>query len=259
MYVDAHSHPEMYSDDELVGVLETIERHRILTLGVSIDVPSFVRTEGIATRSDLVVPSFGIHPSEASIYVDSIEDLDRFVDRSPMLGEIGLDYRFVTDESLYPAQQRVFRWMLHRARNQDKLVSIHCAGAEHDTVRLLSESGVERAIIHWFSGPLDVLDRMIEMGLMFSVGVEVLHSDHIRDIARAIPADQLLTETDNPGGPQWVTGDAGSPALIGDITDELARVRRVTRDELLALVRVNMAHLIENDSHLKPWLAKIHA
>lgn len=257
MYVDAHSHLEMYTDADLVRVLKTIERERILTFGVSIDVSSFVRTEEIAKRSDFVVPSFGIHPSEAPRYVGGIDGLDEFVQRSPMIGEIGLDYRFVTDESLYPAQRQIFDKLLGLARSQGKLASVHCAGAEQDTAAFLADSGIERVIIHWYSGPLDVLVRMIEMGLMFSVGVEVLHSDHIRDIARAIPSDQLLTETDNPGGLRWVTGDTGHPALIGEVVDELARVRGLARDELLATVRTNMVRLIENDDHLKPWLQQM--
>ncbi|GBD83677.1 putative deoxyribonuclease YcfH [bacterium BMS3Abin02] len=259
MYVDAHTHMDKYTDEELVGVLETIERQRILTFGVSIDVPSFVRTEKIATRSEFVVPSFGVHPWEAPGYANAIDDLDGCVERSPMIGEIGLDYRFVEDERLYPAQRQVFERLLDLARDQDKIVSVHCTGAERDTADHLARSGIDRGIIHWYSGPLDILGQLIETGLMFSVGVEVLRSDHIRDVARAIPADRLLTETDNPGGLRWLTGETGYPALIGDILDELSDVRGVIRNELLATVRNNMTRLIENDAHLRPWLAKLDA
>ncbi|NOY55925.1 MAG: TatD family hydrolase [Actinobacteria bacterium] len=259
MYVDAHSHVDKYGDEELVEVLDTIERQRILTLGVSIDVPSFVRTEKIAARSEFVVPSFGIQPWEAPRYADSIDDLDEFAERSPMIGEIGLDYRFVTDQSLYPAQRQVFERLLRLARDQDKVISVHCAGAEQDTTDLLVRYGVDRGIIHWYSGPLDVLGRLIETGLMFSVGVEVLHSDHVRDVARAIPAEQLLTETDNPGGLRWLTGDTGYPALIGEIVDKLSDVRGVARSELVTTIRTNMTRLIESDDHLRPWLAQLDA
>lgn len=259
MYIDAHAHLDKYSDDELVGVLDTIQRQRILTLSVSVDVPSFVRTEKIAARSEMVVPCFGIHPEEAPRYVDSLAELHKLAERSPIFGEIGLDYRFVEDESLHPAQRQVFKWFLDLARDQDKVISVHCVGAEQDAADLLVRYGVDRGIIHWYSGPLDVLGQLIETGLMFSVGVEVLHSSHIRDVARAIPTDQLLTETDNPGGPRWLTGDSGYPALIGDIVDELSDIRGVTRNELLATVRTNMIRLIENDNHLRPWLARLGA
>jgi TatD DNase family protein len=253
MYVDAHSHLDKYSDVELSGVLETTERHRILTLSVSVDGPSFIRAEGIAARSAWVVPSFGVHPEEATRYVDSLGDVREFAGRSPVFGEIGLDYRTVDDESLYPAQRDVFEWFLDLARTQDKMVSVHCVGAEQDTADLLARYDSVRAIVHWYSGPLDVLQQMIDTGHMFSVGVEVLHSEHIRQVAAAIPTDQLLTETDNPGGPRWLTGDTGYPHLIIDIVDVLADVRGESRDNLVASVHGNLTRLVEDDVHLAPW------
>jgi TatD DNase family protein len=259
MYVDAHSHLDKYTNDELGGVLEAIERDRILTLSVSVDGPSFVRTEGIATRSELVVPCFGVHPEEATRYVGSLGDIREFAERSPIFGEIGLDYRTVTDERLHPAQREVFEWFLDLARAQDKMISVHCAGAEQDAADLLARYESIRAIVHWYSGPLDVLDRMIDAGLMFSVGVEVLHSDHIRNVTAAIPTDQLLTETDNPGGPRWLTGDTGYPHLISDVVDVLSDIRGVSRDDLLAAVRSNLNRLIESDDHLTPWRGQLRS
>jgi TatD DNase family protein len=94
---------------------------------------------------------------------------------------------------------------------------------------------------------------MIDAGLMFSVGAEVLHSDHIRNVAAAIPPDQLLTETDNPGGPRWLTGDTGYPQLITDVVDELSSTRGERKADLLATVRSNLLRLIESDHHLTPW------
>lgn len=259
MYVDAHSHLDKYSDVELEGVLDAVESHRILTLSVSVDGPSFVRTEAIAGRSELVVPCFGVHPEEAARYVGSLGDMREFAERSPMFGEIGLDYRTVADESCYPAQREVFEWFLDLAVAHDKMVSVHCVGAEQDTVDLLARYESVRAIVHWYSGPLDVLDQMIDAGLMFSVGAEVLHSDHIRNVAAAIPPDQLLTETDNPGGPRWLTGDTGYPQLITDVVDELSSTRGERKDDLLATVRSNLLRLIESDHHLTPWREQLRS
>jgi len=259
MYVDAHSHLDKYSDAELGGVLEAIERLRILTFSVSVDGPSFVRTEAIAAQSELVVPCFGVHPEEAAEHVASLGDIREIAQRSPMFGEIGLDYRTVTDESLHSAQRDVFDWFLDLALAQDKMISVHCVGAEQDAADLLARYESIRAIVHWYSGPLDVLDRMIDAGLMFSVGVEVLHSDHIRNVAAAIPPDQLLTETDNPGGPRWLTGNTGYPQLITDVVDGLSDIRGESRDDLLAAVRSNLIRLIESDDHLTPWRDQLHS
>jgi TatD DNase family protein len=254
MLIDAHTHLDKYGDDEIEEVLAAIERHRILTLSVADDPASFVRAEAVAARSSLVMAGFGIHPSVAHQYADSMDHVLKIADRSPFIGEVGLDYRFVTDQALYAPQRQMFATLLDLARDQGKLVNVHCAGAEQDTADMLRRHRIERAIIHWYSGPLDTLSQLVATGYMFTIGVEVMHSSHIRDVARAIPFDQLLTETDNPGGLRWLTGEVGQPQIIGDIVKELATVHGVQPEELGATVQSNMVRLVGDDPELGPWL-----
>lgn len=253
MFIDGHAHLDKYDDSQIAGVVEAIDRDRIFTLSVSVDVLSFVRTEEIADRSPLIVPGFGIHPSEAPLFKHSPDDVERHLARSPFVGEIGLDHRFVTDESLYEPQREVFDLFLGLAKEQNKFVNVHCVGAEYETVRMMRAHHIERAIIHWYSGPAGALRQLMGEGYMFTISAEVLHSDQIRDIARTIPTDQLLTETDNPGGPEWVTGDRGQPELIADVVAELARVRRMDPEDLASTVRSNMERFLEGDVHMAPW------
>ena len=257
MFIDAHAHLDKYSDNEIDDIFATIERENIFTLSVSIDVPSFLRIEEIAAGSTRIVPAFGVQPWEAPRYTSSIGDIEQYVARSPFIGEIGLDHRFVTDKSHYGPQRDVFSHFLWLAREQDKLVNVHCVGAEHETVDVMRASGIERAIIHWYSGPLDALGAMIDEGYLFTVGVEVLHSDHIRDVATMIPTDQLLTETDNPGGPEWVTGERGHPGLIVDVVEALAGLRRIPPEEIQATVQANLLRLFVGDEHLAPWFDQL--
>ncbi|HUP16309.1 MAG TPA: TatD family hydrolase [Acidimicrobiia bacterium] len=257
MLVDAHTHLDKYGDDEIEEVLAAIERQRILTLTVADGPASFVRAEAIAARSTLVMAGFGIHPSVAHEYAESMDEVCKIANRSPFIGEVGLDYRLVTDEALYVSQRQVFAMLLDLARDQDKLVNVHCAGAEQDTADILRYHRIDRAIIHWYSGPLDILSELVTAGYMLSLGVEVMHSSHIRDVARAVPSDQLLTETDNPGGLRWLTGEVGQPQVISDIVSELATVRGVHLEELAATVQSNMVRLVEDDPVLGPWLTDL--
>lgn len=257
MLVDAHVHLDKYDDNEIEGVLAEIESRRILSLSVSVDPVSFARAEAIATRSPLVVPSFGIHPERAPAFVDSLTEVDELVDRSPMIGEIGLDHRFVTDRSQYESQREVFTTLVDMAQAQRKAINLHCPGAEKETLDFLLSRGVERAIVHWYSGPLDVLTRMISAGYLFTVGVEVLHSEHIRRVASLIPADQLLTETDNPGGLEWLNGETGRPAHLLDVVEELARLRGVPSAKLVGSVENNLAVLMGDDPHLAAWRSEL--
>lgn len=253
MLIDAHAHLDAYGEDEVGDVLSAIAADRILTFAVSVDAASFARAELIASRSRFVVPGYGIHPWNAPESVGNLDEAAEIAMRSPTIGEVGLDHRFVTDDSAHHAQREVFATFLEIAGEQGKLVNVHCPGAESATSQMLRSHRADRVIVHWYSGPLDVLEVMLGHGYLITVGVEVLHSEHIRDVARAIPADQLLTETDNPGGHRWLTGEVGYPSLLKEVVAAVARLREVDRDELVDSVSANMARLVAGDLHLDPW------
>jgi TatD DNase family protein len=249
MWIDAHAHLDHYSA-ALPAALDEIARLRILTFSVSMDEESYQQARAIAARSPYVLACFGVHPWEAPRFADNLSALDPLIDSSPMLGEIGLDTVWVEDPTTYPAQRRVFEYFLAAAREQDKIVNLHTKGAERDVLDLLRRYDIRRAIVHWYSGPLDALDGLIAWGAYFTVGVEVLRSETIRTIARRIPAEQLLTETDNPGGWEWLSGEAGMPHLVIDVVRALAALRDTDQETLAAQVRANLARLIGDDPRL---------
>ena len=254
MLLDAHSHLDMYGN-RLESALEETRRHSIFTISNSVDLPSYQKNLEIARRCDLVLPVFGVHPWYAHEYVDRLQELNQATERSPLLGEIGLDYHFVEDASRYPAQRKVFEFFLAAARRQDKAVILHTPGAEEDVSRLLTDYNVQRAIVHWYSGPLDVFRNMVSRRLYFTVGVEVLHSEHIQAIARELPLAQLLTETDNPGGAKWVGGSPGMPRLLLDVIQAVAELKKTTAEVIIRTVRDNFLRLIRDD----PWLSDVRA
>lgn len=247
--IDAHAHLDHYGD-LLPAALEEIAHHRILTVSVSMDVDSYRQAQAIAGRSPYVLATFGIHPWKAPLFADNLPALDGLIAASPMLGEIGLDTYWVEDPAHYPAQWRVFEHFLAAARDQDKIVNLHTKGAEREVLDLLRSYQVRRAIVHWYSGPLDVLDELLAWGAYFTVGVEVLHSETIRTIARRIPPERLLTETDNPGGWDWLVGEPGMPGLVKDVTRALATLCGTDEASLAAQVCANLADLIGDDPRL---------
>lgn len=245
MLLDAHTHLDMYDAAALDAAIREIEQHRILTVAVAMDPASYARTQAIAARSDLIIPTFGVHPWEAPQWADRLDALDPLIATSRMLGEIGLDYHWVEDASAYPAQRRVFEHFLAAARDRDAIVNLHTKGAEAEVCALLRAYRVRRAIVHWYSGPLDVLDDLLALGATFTVGVEVCHSDAIRAVAARIPPDRLLTETDNPGGLEWLTGERGMPRHVLDVVGALAALHGTDADAIQAQVWANWARLWE--------------
>jgi len=245
---------DAYGEGDLKQALLQIADHRILTVSTAMDIPSYERTTRIAETCGFVLPTFGIHPWRAKEYADRLGELDSYIEQSPMLGELGLDYYYLSDRESYPAQRKVFRHFLSAAREQRKLINIHTKGAESDAVELLGEFGIERMIVHWYSGPFDTFDELVALGAYFTVGVEIGYSSHIKAIARDIPLERLLTETDNPGGMTWQNGELGMPVHIKYVNEALAKLLGISADEVMLAVQTNFCRLLEND----PWLSGIH-
>lgn len=251
MLIDAHVHLDHYGDS-LDAALHEIERECIFTVATAMDVPSYLELHEIGKRSAWVLPTFGIHPRRAADYADRLDDLVPYIAASPAIGEIGLDFHWVRDTSTYPKQRRVCEFFFEAAAEQNKFVNLHTKAGEADILDLLRKYMIKRAIVHWYSGPMDVLDAMIAHGCLFTIGVEVLYSDYIRAIARAIPDHLLLIETDNPGALRWLkkNDEIGMPVAIKDVVGALTEIRQTTREAIEALVFDNFRRLLGDDPKL---------
>jgi TatD DNase family protein len=252
MLIDAHVHLDKYGD-LLADALRQIESENIFTVATAMDVASYEDLQEIGRRSALVLPTFGIHPRRAPQYVDRLRELGPYIETSPAIGEIGLDFHWVKDRSEYPAQLKVLKYFFAAAREQKKVVNLHTKGGERSILDLLERYDVNRPIIHWYSGPLDILRALVQFGAYFTVGVEILYSETIQAIAREIPDGLLLTETDNPGGLKWLKGIMGMPSDIKKVIDELARIKSSTPELISRMVHTNFVKLIQND----PWLRQV--
>ena len=254
MLIDAHAHVDKYGED-LDAALKEITERRIFTIATAMDLPSYKQLRLIAERCDLVLAPFGIHPRRAPEYANRLRELSPYIEASPAIGEIGLDFHWVKDHSEYPAQLKGLEYFLAAAREQNKFVNLHTKGAEKKILELLEHYDVKRAIIHWYSEPLDVFRAMAQFGAYFTVGVEGLYSDTIRAIVKEIPDHLLLTETDNPGGLKWLKGVVGMPKDIEKVRDAIAGVRSTSAVSITRTIRENFLRLLKDD----PWLQDVRA
>ncbi len=251
MLIDAHIHLDRY-EGELDAALQEIVEHRIFSISVSMDVPSYRRNLEIGEKCPLVLPAFGIHPWNASEYADGLDELDWAMEQSPIYGEIGLDYHFIEDASQYPAERAVLEFFLRAAKEQSKIVNLHTKGAEEDVLRLLELYDIRRAIVHWYSGPVDTFRKLAFRGVHFTFGPELQDSEHIQALARECPIKSLLTETDN-AGQRLPDGSVRMPLLVRDVVTALAVVRGMTVESMTETVEANLLRLIGDD----PWLSPV--
>lgn len=186
MLIDVHTHLDHYGKF-LDSAVKEIERHRILSLSTAMDIPSYEKIQDIGRKCVYVIPCFGIHPWNAHKYADRLDELAPYIHESPLLGEIGLDFHFVKDTNRYPRQEKVLRYFLQSAQEQNKSINLHTKGAEREILALLEEFRIPPFIVHWYSGPLELVEDYLEAGAFFTVGVAVLNSPHIARIVHRIP------------------------------------------------------------------------
>ncbi len=249
MLIDAHTHLDHYTE-KLPAVMAEIEHHRIFTISNSTNPESYQRNLEIADNCRWVLPTFGIHPWEAQDFVDTLDEALPLIKRSPLIGEIGLDFHWVENSAHYPAQRKVFNFFLAQAVAQNKVVNLHTKGAEAEILGWLDRYNLKRVIIHWYSGPLDIFRIMVQRGFYFTVGVEVEHSAHIQTLVKHLPLSQLLTETDNPGGWEWFTGQPGMPHHINNVIEKIAALKQESSASIQKAVRQNLVRLFAGDQNI---------
>ena len=144
--------------------------------------------------------ALGIHPHNANIYNDEIEEaLTNYLKHPQIvaLGEIGLDFskNYVDSKE---KQIYAFRSVLNYIKGDNKIVSVHSRKAEKEVFELLQEYGTKNVIFHWYSGPLNLIDEIINAGYYFSINEAMTTSISGRKIISKIPLNRILTETDAP-------------------------------------------------------------
>lgn len=195
-YIDMHIHLETYAPDTLDK--ETLYIHN--TMGLNSYNESLKKFNPLTN----IITSFGIHPMNVTSTSVSRNQIIELLNDSPFIGEIGLDYHWVEDKRTYPKQLEIFRMMLGICRDLDKIPMIHTKGAEKEVLELLKEFDIKTSLIHWYSGPITLIEEYLKLGAYFTIGPDIYNDT---SIFRSIPLNRLFLETDNPTGTPWIVGE----------------------------------------------------
>lgn len=258
MLIDSHAHLDTPAFDadraEVIARAQAAGVELFLEIaGSDVAKGSLATGIALAEQHDFIYAAVGLHPHEASIYDEALEQQFRQLARHPKVigwGEIGLDYYY--DHSPRDVQQNVFRRQLELALQAHKPVIIHTRDAEDDTIQLLREAWFERGgkelggIIHCFTGTQKLADAALAMGLHISFsGVVTFKNAHeLRAVAESVPLAQLLVETDCPYlAPVPYRGKRNEPAFVKETATFLATLRGISFEELAAVTSANFKRL----------------
>ncbi|MEW6324273.1 MAG: TatD family hydrolase [Nitrospirota bacterium] len=230
--IDSHAHLqfEQYADDLDAVLARAREAGVTAIINIGTDLDSSRAAIALAERHPHLYATVGIHPHDASTLTPAAGAALAGLARHPKvvaIGETGLDFYY--GHSPREAQIEAFRLQLRLAQEAGRPVVVHSRDAKEETLRLLSESAPgAKGVLHCFTGDLDMAERAIELGfyISFSGIVTFKNAGPLRDVARALPIDRLLIETDCPFlAPEPHRGKRNEPAWVARVADTLAALR----------------------------------
>ncbi len=232
MFIDSHCHldfPELAQqlDDIFARMRENKVTH---ALCVSVNLEDFPKVLALAEAHAHLYASVGVHPDYPDVSEPSVDELVRLAQHPKIvaIGETGLDY-YRLDGDLEWQRQR-FRNHIRAAKQCAKPLIIHTRSAAEDTLRIMQEEGASAAggVMHCFTESWEVAAAALELGfyISFSGIVTFKNATAVKEVAKKVPLERLLIETDAPYlAPVPFRGKTNDPSLVKHVAEEIARLR----------------------------------
>jgi TatD DNase family protein len=238
MYIDSHCHinfPELA--ERLPGILDKMRDNQVShALCVSVNLPDFPQVLDLAHRYPNVYASVGVHPDYEDTPEPSVEQLVGLAadPKIVAIGETGLDYFRLSGDLEW--QRERFRTHIRASRATAKPLIIHTRSASQDTIRIMQEEGVNPeaggagGVMHCFTESLEVAQAAMALGfyISFSGIVTFKSAKELQAVARAVPLERMLIETDSPYlAPVPHRGKMNEPGLVRHVAEFIADLRGI--------------------------------
>ncbi len=240
MYVDSHCHldfPELR--DRLPAILEQMKTNQVShALCVCVELDRFPDVLAVAEQAPNLFASVGVHPDYEDLVEPQAEELVALAAQHAKvvaIGETGLDYFRLKGDLEW--QRSRFRTHIRAARAAGKPLIIHTRAAADDTLRLMEEEGAREAggVMHCFTESWEVAQAAIDQGfyISFSGIVTFKNARELQEVARRVPLDRMLIETDSPYlAPVPFRGKTNEPGWVRHVGEFIATLRGVEPDEI---------------------------
>lgn len=250
MLVDSHCHLDFPGLAEQVPeILARMAENGVgHALCVAVDLENFPKVLALAESDPRLFASVGLHPDYTDCREPSSDDLVRLAGhpRVVAIGETGLDYYRLTGDLEW--QRERFRRHIRAAVECGKPLIIHTRAAAEDTLRIMEEERAGRVggVMHCFTETAEVAKRALAMGfhISFSGIVTFKNALDLKEVARLVPLERLLVETDAPYlAPVPHRGRTNEPAYVRHVAEEIARLRGISLDEVIQATTTNFFSL----------------
>ncbi|OGX25883.1 MAG: hypothetical protein A2787_05535 [Omnitrophica WOR_2 bacterium RIFCSPHIGHO2_01_FULL_48_9] len=244
--IDTHTHLDHLEDIE--GALRRAQQAGVAAIvAVGVDLAANKRNLEIkrATQQPKIYVALGIHPGNINPaeVAATLKFIRENIKEVVAIGETGLDYWYKwvkKDEAKKQEQRATFQKQLELAKEFDLPVVIHSRGAWRDCLSMTQQAGVKKALFHWYSGPVDILQEILAGGYYVSTSPSVAYSPQSREAMAAAPIERTLIETDSPV--YYGEKDKGFLAEPKDVFRTLqayAELKKVPEEKALNILNQN--------------------
>ena len=252
MWIDTHAHlaDSEFNEDrnEVIQRAKTAGLGKIVLIGC--DVEGAKRTLKLAYTDDMFDVAIGFHPEGVLEDRDEASMFELMKDpKVKLIGEIGLDFYWDKDPEHHKLQQALFIKQIDWANQLNKPISIHMRDASKRTYDILKTHPVQRGgVMHCYSGSVEMAREFIKLGYYISLaGPVTFKNAHIpKDVAREIPLEWLLIETDSPYlAPHPLRGKRNESSYVVETAKVIAEIRGIPLEDLESSLETNYKRLIE--------------
>lgn len=242
MFIDSHCHLDRLDlsayENDFAVLIQQIEAAQVdHMLCVSIDLESYPAMLELVKGYDNISTSVGVHPNDKDRHEPEVAELVALAQHQTnvAIGETGLDY-FRSEGSLDWQRER-FRRHIRAAREAGKPLIIHTRDAREDTIEILKQEKAAEVggVMHCFTETWEMAQAAMEMGfyISFSGIVTFKNATELKEVAKQVPLDRLLIETDSPYlAPVPYRGKPNIPAYVGKVAEHIAELRATTVEEI---------------------------
>jgi TatD DNase family protein len=256
MLVDSHCHlnfPELLAN--LPAIKQAMQDNQVgHALCISVTLPDFPQVLALAEENENFYASVGVHPDYEDIQEPTVDELIKLANHPKVIaiGETGLDYFRLTGDLEW--QRTRFRTHIRAAIATGKPLVIHTRNSPEDTLRIMREENAQQVggVMHCFTESLDVALEAIALGFYISFsGIITFKNAHtIKEVAKHVPLDRILVETDSPYlAPTPYRGKTNQPSYVKHVAEEVANLRGISFEELAAATTENFFRLFKHAKH----------
>ena len=250
--IDTHCH--LFDEEFDIDREDTIKRaidsgvEKMILVGFSHKTNQLAQE--MAKKWNVFYPTAGLHPSEASLnYLNDFLEFKSFVEKNKVyaIGECGLDYHW--DITYKEEQKKLFRLQCEYAIKKDLPIIVHSRDAAKDTFDIIaSYKGKLKGVMHCYSGSKELALEYVKLGFYISLGgpVTFKNAKEPKEVAKAVPLDLLLIETDCPYlAPTPMRGKRNESSYVKYVRDEIASLRGITPKEVEEATTKNAIRLFK--------------